>query len=74
MVGREIKTNSLSNNQGVHTTSISSLYEAENGLKIIDSPGMRDIELADYSINQINLTGENPPLTQKAAAIENAKP
>ena len=53
VVGREIKTSSLSNNQGVHTTSISSLYEAENGLKIIDSPGMRDIELADYSINQI---------------------
>ena len=53
VVGREIKTSSLSNNQGMHTTSISSLYEAENGLKIIDSPGMRDIELADYSINQI---------------------
>ena len=53
VVGKKIKTNSLSNDQGVHTTSISSLYEAENGLKIIDSPGMRDIELADYSINQI---------------------
>tara|TARA_B100000214_G_scaffold317578_1_gene251540 strand:+ start:721 stop:1578 length:858 start_codon:yes stop_codon:yes gene_type:complete len=53
VVGKKIKTNSLSNDQGVHTTSISSLYEAKNGLKIIDSPGMRDIELADYSINQI---------------------
>jgi hypothetical protein len=30
--------------------------------------------MTNYSINQINLTGENPPLTQKAAAIENAKP
>ena len=53
VIGKKIKTNSLSNDQGVHTTSISSLYEAKNGLKIIDSPGMRDIELADYSINQI---------------------
>ena len=53
VIGKEIKTSSLSNDQGVHTTSISSLYEAENGLKIIDSPGMRDIELADYSTNEI---------------------
>ena len=30
--------------------------------------------MTNYSINQINLTEENPPLTQKAAAIENAKP
>jgi hypothetical protein len=30
--------------------------------------------MTNYSINQVNLTGENPPLTQKAAAIENAKP
>ena len=30
--------------------------------------------MTNYSINQNNLTGENPPLTQKAAAIENAKP
>ena len=52
VIGKEIKTSSLSNDQGVHTTSIS-LYEAENGLKIIDSPGMRDIELADYSTNEI---------------------
>jgi len=53
VIGKEIKTSSLSNDQGVHTTSISSLYETENGLKIIDSPGMRDIELADYSTNEI---------------------
>ena len=30
IIGRELKTNTLSNNQGTHTTSISSLYETED--------------------------------------------
>ena len=51
--GKKLKTNSLSNEKGVHTTSISSLYELQNNTKIIDSPGMRDIEIKNYSKDQI---------------------
>ena len=53
IIGKELKTNELSNDQGVHTTSISSLYELTNNAKVIDSPGMRDIELLDYSRENI---------------------
>ena len=53
LIGKDLKTAALSNDQGVHTTSISSLYELENNTKIIDSPGMRDIEIYNYDSNQI---------------------
>ena len=53
IIGKELKTNELSNDQGVHTTSISSLYELTDNAKVIDSPGMRDIELLDYSRENI---------------------
>ena len=53
IIGKELKTNELSNDQGVHTTSISSLYELKDNTKVIDSPGMRDIELLDYSRENI---------------------
>tara|TARA_B100001057_G_scaffold131196_2_gene130293 strand:- start:1223 stop:2083 length:861 start_codon:yes stop_codon:yes gene_type:complete len=53
IIGKELKTNELSNDQGVHTTSISSLYELKDNGKVIDSPGMRDIELLDYSRENI---------------------
>ena len=53
IIGKELKTNELSNDQGVHTTSISSLYELTDNGKVIDSPGMRDIELVDYSRENI---------------------
>jgi ribosome biogenesis GTPase len=53
IIGKELKTNELSNDQGVHTTSISSLYELTDNAKVIDSPGMRDIELVDYSRENI---------------------
>ena len=53
IIGQKLKTNELSNNQGVHTTSVSSLYELPNNIKIIDSPGMRDIELVEYSKDKI---------------------
>ena len=43
----------MSNEKGVHTTSISSLYELQNNTKIIDSPGMRDIEIKNYSKDHI---------------------
>ena len=53
IIGKELKTNELSNDQGVHTTSISSLYELPGNRKIIDSPGMRDIEISEYPKNKI---------------------
>lgn len=53
IIGKNLKTNTLSKDQGVHTTSISSLYEVNSNIKIIDSPGMRDIELTSYEPNEI---------------------
>ena len=53
IIGKNLKINTLSKDQGVHTTSISSLYEVDSDIKIIDSPGMRDIELTSYKPNQI---------------------
>tara|TARA_B100001121_G_scaffold189911_1_gene165881 strand:- start:1638 stop:2504 length:867 start_codon:yes stop_codon:yes gene_type:complete len=53
IIKKNLKISSLSNDQGVHTTSISSLYEVNQKIKIIDSPGMRDIELTNYSTSQI---------------------
>ena len=55
LIGKDLKTAALSNDQGVHTTSISSLYELKNNTKIIDSPGMRDIDIKSYSSDQIIL-------------------
>ena len=63
--GKEILSKALSNNQGVHTTSVSTLYHIDE-MKIIDSPGVRDIgidhlkprdiilgfpEIVNYSLN-----------------------
>ena len=53
LTGRDIKTNMLSNNQGVHTTSISTLYEIKNNIKIIDSPGVRDLPITGWKSNEI---------------------
>ena len=53
LTGRDIKTNMLSNNQGVHTTSVSTLYEVENNIKIIDSPGVRDLPITGWEKNEI---------------------
>ncbi len=53
ITGKNIKTNMLSNNQGVHTTSISTLYEIDNQTKIIDSPGVRDLPISGLSNNEI---------------------
>ena len=53
IIGKELKTNELSNDQGVHTTSTSSLYELPGNRKIIDSPGMRDIEIIEYPKDKI---------------------
>jgi ribosome biogenesis GTPase len=43
----------LSNNQGVHTTSISTMYEVDKNIKIIDSPGVRDLPISGWKRNQI---------------------
>ncbi len=53
ITGKNLKTSSLSNGQGVHTTSVSSLYEIDSNIKIIDSPGMRDIAIENYSEREI---------------------
>ena len=53
IIGKNLKISSLSNYQGVHTTSISSLYEIDSNIKIIDSPGMRDIAIENYSEREI---------------------
>ena len=42
----------LSNNQGVHTTSVSTLYNSGD-MQLIDSPGVRDINLDHLTPNKI---------------------
>ena len=44
----------LSNNQGVHTTSVSTLYHVDE-MKIIDSPGIRDIGIDHLKQGEIIL-------------------
>ena len=53
LTGTHILSKELSNNQGVHTTSVSTLYEAENQMKVIDSPGVRDIGIEQLSNAEI---------------------
>ena len=53
LTGKDIKTYKLSNNQGVHSTSVSTLYEVENNIKIIDSPGVRDLPITGWEKNEI---------------------
>ena len=54
ITGKEILSKALSNNQGVHTTSVSSLYHV-NEMKIIDSPGVRDIGINHLKLEEIIL-------------------
>jgi ribosome biogenesis GTPase len=54
ITGKEILSKALSNNQGVHTTSVSSLYHV-NEMKIIDSPGVRDIDINHLKLEEIIL-------------------
>jgi len=53
LTGKKIKTNSLSNNQGMHTTSISTLYQTKNDISIIDSPGVRDLPISGWNKDEI---------------------
>ena len=54
ITGKEILSKALSNNQGVHTTSVSTLYHADQ-MKIIDSPGVRDIGIDHLKPKEIVL-------------------
>jgi ribosome biogenesis GTPase len=53
LTGVDIKTKALSNNQGRHTTSISSLYMLPENLEIIDSPGVRDVPIEGLTKEEI---------------------
>ena len=53
LTGTHILSKELSNNQGVHTTSVSTLYEVGNQMKVIDSPGVRDIGIEQLSHAEI---------------------
>jgi ribosome biogenesis GTPase len=54
ITGKEILSKALSNNQGVHTTSVSTLYHTDQ-MKIIDSPGVRDIGIDHLKPKEIIL-------------------
>jgi ribosome biogenesis GTPase len=54
ITGKKILSKALSNNQGVHTTSVSTLYQTDE-MKIIDSPGVRDIGIDHLKPKEIIL-------------------
>jgi len=54
LTGKKILSKALSNNQGVHTTSVSTLYHVDE-MKIIDSPGIRDIGIDHLKQGEIIL-------------------
>ena len=54
LTDKKILSKALSNNQGVHTTSVSTLYYAKE-MQIIDSPGVRDIGIDHLKQNEIIL-------------------
>src|SRR6056300_216910 len=54
ITGKKILSKALSNNQGVHTTSVFTLYHTDE-MKIIDSPGVRDIGIDHLESKEIIL-------------------
>ena len=52
ITGKKILSRDLSKNQGVHTTSVSTLYNTDN-MQLIDSPGIRDIGIDHLDSNEI---------------------
>ena len=54
LTGKRILSKALSNNQGVHTTSLSTLYNIDE-MQIIDSPGVRDIGIEHLGPKEIML-------------------
>ena len=53
LINKNIKTSALSNNQGVHTTSVSTMYEINMNTHIIDSPGVRDLPISGWEKDNI---------------------
>ena len=51
---KKILSKALSNDQGVHTTSVSTLYNIDE-MQIIDSPGVRDIDIDHLKPKEIIL-------------------
>ena len=54
ITGKKILSKALSNDQGVHTTSVSTLYNIDE-MQIIDSPGVRDIDIDHLKPKEIML-------------------
>ena len=52
LLGINLKTKELNKSKGVHTTSVSSLY-VKDQIEIIDSPGVRDIEIEKFSPDEV---------------------
>ena len=52
LLGINLKTKELNKSKGVHTTSVSSLY-VKDKIEIIDSPGVRDIEIEKFSPDEV---------------------
>ena len=52
MLDINLKTKELNKSKGVHTTSVSSLY-VKDKIEIIDSPGVRDIEIEKFSPDEV---------------------
>ena len=73
LTGKLIKTSELSNNQGVHTTSISTMYELEKNTKIIDSPGVRDLPIDGWDREEIIKGFEEIYAASKNCKFSNCK-
>ena len=73
LTGKLIKTSELSNNQGVHTTSISTMYELEKNTKIIDSPGVRDLPIDGWDREEIIKGFEEIYAASKNCKFRNCK-
>ena len=52
LLGVNLKTKELNKSKGVHTTSVASLY-VKDKIEIIDSPGVRDIEIEKFNSEEV---------------------
>tara|TARA_B100000700_G_scaffold146384_1_gene162955 strand:- start:752 stop:1615 length:864 start_codon:yes stop_codon:yes gene_type:complete len=52
LLGINLKTKELNKAKGVHTTSVSSLY-VKDKIEIIDSPGVRDLEIEKFNSEEV---------------------
>ena len=51
-----LKVGSISDqhSQGKHTTTYAELYDLENNIKLIDTPGIKGFGLVNYNIDEIS--------------------